>query len=183
MKKIAAILLILLLAFNWYGYRFVISAMKDTADRKLEASIDNSNYDESQLIEIRVTMNLPYQQRFTEFERHYGEIEIDGKTYTYVKRKVDGDILILKCIPNSSKQQLKAIDNDLTKANTGVDNDHSNKQHQQSSFAKNFWSEYDGENALTVLNKLVTFSTSALTSYSYYLPEVNINTPHQPPEC
>jgi hypothetical protein len=181
LKKIAAILLILLLAFNWYGYRFVISAMKYTADRKLEASIDNSQYDESQLIELRVAMNLPYQQRFTEFERHYGEIEIDGTTYTYVKRKVEGDVLVLKCIPNSSKQQLKAIDNDLTRANTGTDTDHSNKQ--QSSFAKNFWSEYDGENALTVLHTLASISTSSLTSYSYYLPEVNINTPHQPPEC
>jgi hypothetical protein len=181
LKKIAAILLILLLAFNWYGYRFVISAMKSTADRKLEASIDKSDYDESQLIEIRVAMNLPYQQRFTEFERHYGEIEIDGKTYTYVKRKVEGDVLVLKCIPNSSKQQLKAIDNDLTKANAGTDTDHSNKQ--QSSFAKNFWSEYDGQNVLTVSNMPVSISASSLTSYLYYLPEVNINTPHQPPEC
>ena len=156
--------------------------MQDTADRKLETRIDNSEYDESQLIEIRVAMNLPYQQRFTEFERHYGEIEIDGKTYTYVKRKVEGDIVVLKCIANNSKQQLKSIDNDLTKANSGVDTDHPGKQQQQSSFAKSFWSEYDGEHVLTILNKYLSLNNSPIPVYSFHLPEVNRNTPHQPPE-
>ena len=54
LKKIAAILLLLLLAFNWYGYRIVIALMQQKADRRLEARIDNSDYDESQLVEISV---------------------------------------------------------------------------------------------------------------------------------
>jgi hypothetical protein len=182
-KKIAAILLILLLAFNWYGYKIVISAMQDHADRKLEALLDNSEYDESQLIEIRVTMNMPYQQRFTEYERTYGEVDIDGKSYTYVKRKVEGDVVILKCIANKSKQQLKTIDNNFTKANSGIDTDHPGKQQQQSSFAKNFWSEYDGQPAFNTICKFVILNRSAFTGYSFYIPEVNSNTPHQPPEC
>jgi hypothetical protein len=182
LKKIAAILLILLLAFNWYGYRIVISLMQDKADRKLEALLDNSEYDESQLIEIRVTMNMPYQQRFTEYERTYGEVEIEGKTYTYVKRKVEGDVVILKCIANKSKQQLKTVDNDLTKANNGIDTDHPGKQQQQSSFAKNFWSEYDEQTAFNTFSKYISLNNSAVSGYSFYMPEVNRNTPHQPPE-
>ena len=183
LKKIAAILLLLLLAFNWYGYRIVIAVLQDKADRKLEARLDNSEYDESQLIEIRMTMNMPYQQRFTDFERAYGEVEINGKTYTYVKRKVDGDVVILKCIANKSRSQLKTIDNDLTRANSGVETDHPGKQQQQTSFAKNFWSEYDGENSFACSGQNITSPASALTAYSFHIPEVNINTPHQPPEC
>ena len=155
--------------------------MQKNADRKLETRLDNSDYDESQLIEIRVVMNMPYQQRFTEFERHYGEIEIDGKSYTYVKRKVEGDVVVLKCIANHSKQQLKSIDNDWTKANAGVDTDQPGKQQQQSSLAKNFWSEYDGQNDLCTLNKYVAFKTKATSGYFLYIPEVKLNTPHQPP--
>lgn len=161
----------------------MISAMQDHADRKLEALLDNSEYDESQLIEIRVTMNMPYQQRFTEYERHYGEIEIDGTTYTYVKRKVEGDVVVLKCIANQSKQKLKSIDNDLTKANSGVDTDDPGKQQQQSSFAKNFWSEYDGQTVFNLPNKYTPLNKPALTAYSFHIPKVNRNTPHQPPEC
>jgi GH15 family glucan-1,4-alpha-glucosidase len=183
LKKIAAILLLLLLAFNWYGYKIVLAAMQDKADRKLEALLDNSEYDESQLIEIRVTMNMPYQQRFTEYERTYGEVDIDGKTYTYVKRKVEGDVVVLKCIANTSKQQLKKIDNDFTKANTGIDTDHPGKQQQQSSFAKNFWSEYDGQTDFNPLIKYTSLNKSALTAYSFYIPEIKRDTPHQPPEC
>jgi hypothetical protein len=183
LRKIAAILLILLLFFNWYGYRLVISVMQDDADRKLESRIDNSDYDESQLIEISVAMNMPYQERFTDFERQYGEIEIDGKSYTYVKRKIAGDIVIFKCIANKSKQELTAIKNDLAKANSGIETDHPGKQQQQSSFAKNFWSEYDGQNIFNALNKYTSLNTVEISFYSFYIPEVNRSIPHQPPKC
>lgn len=182
MKKIAAILLLLLLAFNWYGYRILISLLQKDADQRLESKIDNSEYAESDLFEIRVVMNMPYQQRFTGYERHYGEIEIEGKTYTYVKRKIEGDILVLQCIANKTKQQLKAIDNSLTKANTGIETDHSGKQ-QQTSFAKNFWSEYDGQNIFNLQSDFISLNKVHLSGYSLYLPEINPNTPHQPPEC
>ncbi len=183
LRKIAAILMIFLLAFNWYGYRIVISLMQSSADRRLETRLDNNDYDESQLIEIRVAMNMPYQQRFTDYERHYGEIEIDGKSYTYVKRKVEGDVVVLKCIANHSKQQLRSIDNDWTQANTAVDTEHPGKQQQRSSFAKNFWSEYDGQNDFYSLSKSVCFTNTATSVYTFYIPEVSLNTPHQPPEC
>ena len=182
MKRIAAILLIFLLAFNWYGYRIIISLMQNDADRRLESRIDNSEYEESDLFEIKVVMNMPYQQRFTDYERHYGEIVMEGKTYTYVKRKIEGDVLILKCIPNKAKQQLQTIDNSLTKANTGTDTDHSGKQ-QQSSFAKNFWSEYNGQDDLSLQYEFISLKNILMSGYSFYVPELSHNTPHQPPEC
>ena len=157
--------------------------MQDHADRRLESRIDNSDYDESQLVEISVSMDMPYQQRFTDYERHYGEIEIDGKSYTYVKRKIAGDVVIFKCIPNQSKQELTRIKNDFARANSAVDADQTGKQQQQNSFAKNFWSEYDGENNFCSLNNYISLQGIGSSIHTYYLPEVNTNTPHQPPEC
>jgi hypothetical protein len=182
LKKIAAILLILLLFFNWYGYRIVISVMQDAADQKLESRIDNLEYDEAQLVEISVAMNLPYQARFTDFERHYGEIEIDGKSYTYVKRKIAGDIVIFKCIANKSKQELSRIKGDMARANSAIETDQGGKQQQQSSFAKNFWSEYDGQLVLS-LNNPFTLVTTGLSDQSFNIPKIDGTTPHQPPEC
>ncbi|MFI5133923.1 MAG: hypothetical protein ACHQEB_06280 [Chitinophagales bacterium] len=145
--------------------------------------IDKNEYDESQLIEIRVALNMPYQERFTDFERLYGEIEIDGKSYTYVKRKIDGDVVVFKCIANQSKQELKAIKNEWTKTSAGIETDHPGKQEQQSSFAKNFWSEYNGQNDLNGLNEHTFLNKAGLSRYLFHIPEVSTNTPHQPPEC
>jgi hypothetical protein len=161
----------------------VIDLMQQKADTKLEARLDNNDYDESQLIEIRVTMNMPYQQRYTEFERHYGEIDIDGKSYTYVKRKIEGDVLILKCIANQSKQELKIIKNDLAKANSNADMDHSGKNSQQKSFAKNSLGEYDDQfitkQPIAANNQVAV----PFVDFKSALPEGVATILHQPPKA
>jgi hypothetical protein len=184
LRKLAAILLIFILLFNIGGYRVAISLLQTDADRELEALLDNSDYDESELIEIKVALNMPYQQRFTDYERHYGHIEIDGKSYTYVKKKIEGDVVIFKCIANESKQQLKGIENDLTKAVSASDIDHTGQSKQQSSsFAKYSLSEYDDQNMFQLLNHQSIFITPETTGYYFYMSQFAGNTPHQPPEC
>ena len=51
-----------------------------------------------------------------EYERAYGSINIDGKDYEYVKRRVYNDTLELLCIPNRAKTDLKIVGNDIAKA-------------------------------------------------------------------
>jgi hypothetical protein len=183
LKKLAAILLTLILLFNLFGYRMVIDLMQQKADTKLEARLDNSDYDDSQLIEIRVAMNMPYQQRYTDFERHYGEIEIDGKSYTYVKRKIEGDMLILKCIANQSKEELKTIKNNLAKANSGADMDHSGSSSQQKSFAKNSLGEYDDQFITKQPIAANTLTASYFTDFDITMPEGVATILHQPPKA
>lgn len=118
MRKIAAILLLFIFFFNLCGYRIIISILQTKADQKLEVLIDNNRYTDEELVEMRVALNMPYQHRFTEFERHYGQISIDGKDYTYVKRKIEGDVLILKCIPNNSRTQLNEFAANVAKSSS-----------------------------------------------------------------
>jgi aspartate 1-decarboxylase len=182
-RKTAAILLTLIFFFNLCGYHLLIDILQQKADTKLEVKLDNSDYDEAQLIEIRVPMNMPYQQRYTEFERHYGEIEIDGKSYTYVKRKIEGDMLILKCIANQSKEELKTIKNDLVKANSNADMDHSGNNSQQKSFAKNTLGEYDDQFTTQQplgVNNMIALSFSDFKSE---MPEGVTTILHQPPKA
>ena len=106
MRKIAAILLLVILLFNWVGYRLLTNVLQHRANIQLEAKLDKNDYKEDDLIEIRVPVNLPYQLNWTSFERFDGEIDVDGIHYKYVKRKIYNDSLILLCLPNQAKQNL-----------------------------------------------------------------------------
>jgi hypothetical protein len=181
LRKTAAILFILVLAFNLCGYRFVISLLQQKADSRLESRIDNNEYDESQLVEMRVQLDLPYQTRFTDFERHYGEIVINGKAYTYVKRKMEGDVLVLKCIANESKQQLSKTADNLARTNSGQDQENNGKK--QTAAVKTFSGDFDDKNQFCNLDIAVILNRIHSVSHTASLADVLILTPHQPPRA
>lgn len=115
-----------LLFFNWYGYRLITDLMADSADQQLEARLDDNDYDPSQLTELRIPLNLPYHNDWSEFERYSGEVELNGVHYKYVKRKIEKGELVLLCLPNDNKamfqnarDQFFKLVNDLQQPNKG----------------------------------------------------------------
>ena len=158
--------------------------MEKDADKQLEARLDDNKYDESQLIEMRVALDVPYQTSQSEFERHYGEIEIDGKYYSYVKRKIENGYLVLKCIPNSSKQMIKAAGNDFFKNANGLDQTNKDqKQGSNNNLAKNFWSEYDGREADFNIAHFSLFIDQQYADKEFGLTNMISKLPGQPPEA
>jgi hypothetical protein len=183
LKKIAAILLIVILSFNWYGYRIVTNILTKDADQQLEAQLDNNEYDESQLVEVRIPLNMPYQNNQMEFERHYGEMESGGKYYTYVKRKIENGVLVLLCIPNNSKEKIKSAGNDYFKTANGLDqNQPDKKQNNNSNFAKNFWSEYDGRETDFTIDIFTDLINKSFLNNVPSLHNLCLSSPGQPPE-
>jgi hypothetical protein len=168
--------------FNMVGYRFVFTVLDNIASEKQDARIDEGDYDEASLIEIKVPLNMPYQQRFTEFERHYGEITINGIVYTYVKMKVDDNMLVLKCIPDFSRQQIKNSENNLAKSNSNQDMENNGKKHNNS-FGKNLISDYDNTNQLYDLSKNALVIKINYADFTTPLTGTTITPPHQPPRC
>lgn len=158
------------------GYQFVFSFLQTRADQKLESLIDNNKYEDAELTELRVQLDMPYQYRFTDFERHYGQITIDGKEYTYVKRKVEGDVLILKCLPNHSKTTLKNIASDITKAN----GNNSQSESPSKSSVKIFSFECEDALAYTPASETPANSLTYLL-YADMLSDTPVTTPDQPP--
>lgn len=148
----------------------------------MEAKLDNKEYDESQLIEIKVALNVPYQNDQSEFERHYGEMEVDGKYYTYVKRKIENGYLILKCIPNSDKEKIKAAGSDFFKMANGLDGNQPEKKQSNSNFAKNFWSEYDDRETDYTIDAIAATLNKKFLNSSSLLTDIYTSTPAQPPE-
>lgn len=183
LRKVAAISSICLLVFNWYGYRFVTNYLQKQADKQLEARLDVNDYSEAQLMEIRVPLNMPYQNNSSEFERHYGEIEVNGKIYTYVKRKIEDGVLILKCIPNTQKQNLKNADNILFTANNGLDQEHNGKNNSPlTNIVKTLLGEYDAQQQNYDLRALQDMLKDRAQTEASFLKTVSLPVAEQPPE-
>lgn len=116
MKQLAAILFLVVILFNFYGYRIVISCMEANSDASFEKQVDNNNYDSRQLTSIKTKLDLPYYNSSAEYERAYGSVVIEGVEYQYVKRRVYKDTLELLCLPNDAKTKIQSLKNEMTKA-------------------------------------------------------------------
>ena len=168
--------------FNMVGYRFVFTMLDKVASHKQDAKIDAGNYNEANLVEISIPLNMPYQDRVTEFERHYGEITVDGIVYTYVKMKIDHNLLILKCIPDVNRQQIKNSENSLAKANSSQDMNNNGKKHAVS-FSKNVTSDYDNKNQSFNLSATTIVIKTSYPDFTTSVCKASIAPPQQPPRC
>lgn len=184
LKKIAAIIFLIVFSFNWFGYRLMIDFMQKTANEQLEAKLDNNSYDESQLIELKIPVHLPYQNNWTAYQRYDGQIEINGIHYKYVKRKLLNDTLFLKCIPNKKEMHLQSAKDAFFKiTNDLAQNDHPKKSDNSNSVFKNLQTVFDNSTfGADILSMFIVNRHLWLISNSSDV----ISTPHfipgQPPD-
>jgi hypothetical protein len=115
LKKLAAILLLCLFAFNWFGYRLFMDVLEQQANKTFQAKLDKDQYETAGLIEVRIPLNLPYVSNWSSFERYEGQTEINGVHYNYVKRRLINDTLILLCISNDTRNELRTAKTDIFK--------------------------------------------------------------------
>ncbi|MEO8111778.1 MAG: hypothetical protein ABI594_17155 [Ginsengibacter sp.] len=179
MKKLTAILLVIIFSFNMFGYRFVVDYMQHKSDVKLVAQIDNNQYDESQLIELKLPVHLPYQTSWSSYQRYDGEVEIDGKLYKYVERKLSNDTLYLKCLPNVNKMNLEIAKDDFFKNTNDVAQDNSKKSgNSKTAVFKKITSDFDDHNYTYQFNALA----SSPKASSFYTSLNLLSSPHISPE-
>ena len=166
------------------GYRLLSDYFQTKSDSQLEAKLDRNEYDESQLIEIRVALNLPYYIG-QGYQRYDGEIELAGIHYKYVKRKVENGELVLLCLPNQEKQEIqKARDGFFEMVNDLAQNTSGKKSDSGNSFVfKIFLPDCKQENndwSLTFPLENNSFNSI----YNIAIPNSrHALIPEQPPEC
>ena len=185
MKRIASILLLCILFFNWFGYRILSDYYEHQADVVLEQKLDNSDYDESQLIEIKVPLKLPYQTNWKEFERFDGEIEVDGVHYKYVKRAVYNDSLILLCLPNEGKMKLLSARDEFFKLVNDIQDPSQGKKSDKSNSlsVKNPVTEYYATHNNWLIPKLTAlFSQGYRNNFCFYSSDFSTRLT-KPPEA
>jgi hypothetical protein len=94
--------------FNLGGYTLWFEYFIHRGDRHLAQQLNNHQYNDSELIEVKIALHTPYLTSWSDYERVDGEAEVNGLYYTYVKRKIHNDTLYLLCLPNKTKTQLNA---------------------------------------------------------------------------
>jgi hypothetical protein len=181
LKKLAAILLLCLLAFNLVGYKYFFSWLQQRHKILLEAKLDKNKYDESDLIELKVPLSLPYVSDQSQFERVDGYITIEGKSYKYVKRKIENGQLILLCLPDKRKMGIDQAKNQFGTCANDIPN--CGKKNSESVKKITFTCEFEeaiksscNEHSLTMLDY----------SNSLIIPSLNngfLSYTDKPPKC
>lgn len=146
-----------MLMFNWFGYPLIADYFENKADVKLATLIDENNYNESELISIKIAANLPYGVNSSNFERTDGNVDINGVNYKYVKRRFYKDSLELLCIPNIEKTGIKNARDEFYKlANDFISNNNSSKK-------------TSSNHSHTVKFSLQDFTNDHFTAFQYHL--------------
>lgn len=181
MRKLAAIILLLLLVFNFCGYRLIFSYLEDKATDRLVQRIDAGRYDESSLVEIKIPMQLPYYSNWSDYQPYYGETEWEGKKFQFVKRKLVNDTLYLLCINDTEKNSLESAKHDYFKSVSSLQHDAQNSDNQPAS-VKLMLSEYVGSDDFRndLGSSLVDQKT--FVPDQFLIPQFDPLTPAQPPE-
>lgn len=183
MKRISAILLIALFLFNLFGYRFVFNYVQQQSDQEVRVSLDNEEYNEADLVTIKVPLSLPYQSDQANFERVDGEVKFNGKIYKYVKRKIAEGQLVLLCLPDYKKMQIQDAKDDFYKnTNDLVQHNQSKKSEKSTTGAFKKALDYYINNS-----DISSFNYAILNKYNLFddlrfLPSSPHISPEQPPE-
>jgi hypothetical protein len=153
------------------------------SDKQLEANFDKDQYDEAELVTIKVPLSLPYQTDQADFQRVDGEITFNGKIYKYVKRKIADGNLVLMCLPNYNKMRLKKEKDDFFKeANSLGENTGTKKQeNSKGNFYKNIVAEFDkiDYTSSAILDQRLSHGFS---QHKFPLLTMPHSSPEQPPE-
>jgi hypothetical protein len=184
-KKIAVILLLGLLLFNWVGYEVYTAILQDNADKSMVANLDQNNYSESDLISFKVpATHLSSYVNSKEFERVDGQVEINGIQYNYVKRRFSEDSLELLCIPNKSATSIQCAKNDFFKLVNDIQRTGQSKKsdQQHNSSFKGFNAEYYAEARAIAIQDLILVTQKAIDHYLLRIPSVHLTRAGQPPD-
>jgi PBP1b-binding outer membrane lipoprotein LpoB len=183
-KRIAAILLLTLLLFNWVGYEFYTAILQDRADKTMVANLDQNNYTDADLISIKVpATHLSSYVNSKEFQRVDGKIEIQGVQYNYVKRRFSEDSLELLCIPNKTATSIQTAKNEFFKLVNDLQHPgQSKKSDQHSSSYKGFSAEYFSNSQSFAISNLILTRQKAGDHYLLQIPTVYLTGAGQPPD-
>ena len=184
MKRIAAILLLCLLLFNWIGYQLYTVLLQDHADKTMVANLDQNNYSETDLISIKVpAVHLSSYVNSKEFQRVDGQIEINGVQYNYVKRRFVEDSLELLCIPNKTATSIQSAKNEFFKLVNDLQHPgQSKKSDQHNSSFKGFNAEYYADTQNFAIPDLTLVRLKASDHYLLQIPSIYLTRAGQPPD-
>jgi len=151
----------------------------------LEAQLDNNNYDESQLISIKVpAVHLSSYSNSGQFERVNGHVEIKGVLYKYVKKRLFNDSLEYVCVADHSSMKLQSAKNEFFSLVNDLKHcGQQKKSNSNTDFSKNLSPEYFPSASDLFIKDIGINASQKLISSSSNLPQTILLGIEQPPEC
>jgi hypothetical protein len=183
LKKLIAIVLLIVLLFNIVGYKFVANYFELKATRDLQSLLDQNNYSDADLISFKFQSSLPYHLNSKEFESMNGNIDINGVNYQYVKKRFYNDSLEILCIPNIVNSSIKNTQNDFAKQFIENTNSSQTKKSPYNQLVKTSLSDFTIEHHFDIYNQNYI---SKLKHDSYHIIDLSFDFLHsldQPPEA
>jgi hypothetical protein len=118
LKRTVSILLLVVFLFNVGGYYLVYLGLHHRSDRLLSKKIEADDYNESETIELKIPVTLPYPIQQNGFERVDGRFEHNGNFYKLIKQKLENDTVYIVCIRDiDSKKLAKTFKDYVAKTN------------------------------------------------------------------
>lgn len=113
-KRLATILLLTILLFNWVGYRFIISWYEGRATARWESRVEREQYDRGQLILFKVPAgSIPYATASADFERADGVLEVGNLHYRYVLKRLYNDSVEFLCVADDEAGRLREAKSEI----------------------------------------------------------------------
>ena len=121
--------------FNAGGYDLFFQYMMYRSDVDIFDKINNNHYRHSDLVEVKIPVNMPTQQDWDGYQALGGQVEVKGAKYDYAEIKITRDTLYLRVVPNTELSKLVKANvlygklvNDLPTSNTRHPNNLSTKK-------------------------------------------------------
>src|ERR1700744_3940715 len=98
--------MLLVILFNLGGYSLFFQYMINRSDNKIIYRINHNHYRNSELVEVKIPVNLPTLQDWTEYAEVSGQVQFKNNNYNYAEIKMTRDTLYLLVIPNHARTKL-----------------------------------------------------------------------------
>ena len=76
------------------------------SDVQIVKQMYDNKFNSAKLLELKVPVNMPTIQDWTEYEHVEGQIQLNNAYYNYVRIKMTRDTMYLICLPNNAKDKL-----------------------------------------------------------------------------
>jgi hypothetical protein len=106
LRKLIAILLLSVHLFNLYGYNLLNRYFMYRSDKDMNEHIAKNMYKVQDLVMVKLPVNMPGIQSWSDFENISGQIQFKKACYNYVKLKLTKNAIYVMCIPNYEKTRL-----------------------------------------------------------------------------
>lgn len=106
MKRVVAIVFLVVFLFNVGGYYILFWGLHIKAKARLSARLESGDYAELQTYEFKIPLSIPYPLQSRGFDRAYGTFEFNGEFYVLVEQKLERDTLFVVCVKNDKREKL-----------------------------------------------------------------------------